>query len=676
VLEYKPIDPPTVALAGDAVLMVPEGRDVTERKKAEEALRRSDERLRLATDAAGLGIWSWQIPEDRVTWENDWPYEFFGISHAEGPINSARFRAEFLLPDDAAAFEAAVAVALQTGKRLFFAGRVRRQNGEIRWVEFTGKSTAEHNGVVTEMLGTAADITDRKQAGDTLQQNEALFSTIIEQAPGGVYVVDDQFRTHKINALARPTFAAAEPVIGRDFGEVMCILWGPEVGTRLADIFRHTLETGERYVSPRFTEYRSDLGSEKTYDWEVQRLTLPNGKHGAVCYFSDMTEQNALERALRDAKEAAEAANLSKDRFLAVLSHELRTPLTPVLMVVGALEHDPDLRPDVREDLTMIKRNVELETKLIDDLLDLSRISSGKIELKMEALDLNEVVRHVCEICRPQINEQNVRLETALSQRAGLITADPARLQQVLWNVIKNAVKFTPALGTIRVSTARLDRERCEVRVQDSGIGIAPDVLPRIFNAFEQGDVRITRQFGGLGLGLAISRALVDLHGGAIRAESQGQGKGSTFIIELPGHVISPTTAAPQPGSNKGGGARQIRLLLAEDHADTARTLSRFLRAAGYEVVAATSAASAIAAAASEPFDLLISDLGLPDSDGYEVMRAVRARGIVPGIAMSGYGMEDDIRRSREAGFSEHLVKPIAIDQLIAAIRRVTETHE
>jgi len=254
-----------------------------------------------------------------------------------------------------------------------------------------------------------------------------------------------------------------------------------------------------------------------------------------VCYFRDVTEHARSERALREAKDAAETANQSKDRFLALLSHELRTPLMPVMMAVGALEHDQDLRPDVREDLAMIKRNIELETKLIDDLLDLSRITSGKVELKIEAVDLNEAVRHVCAICRPQLVEQDVCLKTDLGINAGIITADPARLRQVLWNVLKNAVKFTPAQGTIRVSTARLDRDRCEVRVQDSGMGIPPDVLPRIFNAFEQGEAHITRRFGGLGLGLAISRALVELQGGTIRAESEGQSKGATFIVELPG---------------------------------------------------------------------------------------------------------------------------------------------
>jgi PAS domain S-box-containing protein len=401
------------------------------------------------------------------------------------------------------------------------------------------------------------------------------------------------------------------------------------------------------------------------------------GEDGAVREWvgvhTDITERQRGETALLEAKQAAEAANQSKDRFLAVLSHELRTPLTPVLMAVGSLENDPGLRSEVREDLAMIKRNVELETKLIDDLLDLSRITSGKVELKCEDISPNEAVRNVCGICRPQLVERNVRLETDFDEGLCYITADSARLQQILWNVLKNAVKFTPENGVVRVSTAQLSGDRCEVRVEDSGIGIPPEVLPRIFNAFEQGDSRITRQFGGLGLGLAISRALVALHGGTIRAESEGLGKGATFIVEFPSRSarLPGATAVPCPDASLG--LERMRVLLVEDHADTARTLARLLRAAGLEIVAAGDVASAIRAAEHERFDVLVSDLGLPDGDGYQVMNAVRARRVIPGIAMSGYGMEEDMQKSRQAGFSEHLVKPIEVSQLIASIRRVTD---
>jgi signal transduction histidine kinase len=553
---------------------------------------------------------------------------------------------------------------------------IERPDGTRRHVVPYPDPLFDAAGEVTGAVNMLVDITDRKRAEAVLRQNEALFSILIEQAPLGVYVVDAQFRLQQINSIAMPAFANVRPLAGRDFSEVMNILWGPEIGGELARIFRHTLETGDRYISPPFAERRQDIGVERAYDWETQRVTLPDGQHGVVCYFTDVTERRRVEAALQEAKDAAEAANSSKDRFLAVLSHELRTPLTPVLMAAGALEHDPGLRPDVREDLAMIKRNIELETKLIDDLLDLNRITSGKLPLNLEPLDLNAAVRDVCDICRQALHDRGIALELALDDRAGSVSADSARLRQVLWNVLKNAIKFTPEGGTVRLATQRLAGGFREVRIDDSGIGIPPEVLPRIFNAFEQGDSNITRQFGGLGLGLAICKALVDLHRGTIRAESAGLGHGSTFVIELPGAAPEALGKPAGDVSAEPEGTRRLRILLVEDHADTARILSRLLGRAGYAVITASDVAEAETVAKREAFDLLISDLGLPDGNGHEVIRRVGAHRIVPAIAMSGYGMDEDMRRSREAGFTEHLVKPVDVAHLIAAIKRVTAERE
>lgn len=381
------------------------------------------------------------------------------------------------------------------------------------------------------------------------------------------------------------------------------------------------------------------------------------------------------QQALREAKEAAELANRSKDHFLAVLSHELRTPLTPVLMTVDALQHDASLPPTLREDVAMMKRNIQLETKLIDDLLDISRITSGKLVLHLAAVDLNDVVRNVCRLCNPLVRERGMELHTRLARSAGVINADSARVQQVLWNVLMNALKFTPAGGSITVTTAWIDSSRCEVRIQDTGAGIAPEVLPHIFNAFEQGGAGVTRQFGGLGLGLAICKALVDLHHGTIRAESAGPGQGATFIIELPGRAMTATAKIRLAAPAAKVDASHLRLLMVEDHPDTERILGALLRRAGFTVVTASSVATAIATAREQTFDVLVSDLGLPDGTGYDVMRNVHSILGIPGVAMSGYGMEEDIRRSREAGFSEHLVKPIDVPELIAAIRRVAASH-
>jgi signal transduction histidine kinase len=360
----------------------------------------------------------------------------------------------------------------------------------------------------------------------------------------------------------------------------------------------------------------------------------------------------------------------SRDRFLAVLSHELRTPLTPVLMSLTAME-SAEIPELMREDLRMMRRNIELEVKLIDDLLDLSRVARGKLALSLQPVDLNEAIGHVCENCRPQLQEKSIHLQFQSDAAAGAVSADPDRLQQVFWNVLKNAIKFTPQGGEIWVGTQRVGPQRVRIEIRDSGIGIRAELLPRLFDAFEQGDSRITQQFGGLGLGLAITKALVEKHHGSIRAESAGEGLGSTFVIELPLATASPVKKdKPTPAlvGNRSG----LRLLIVEDHVDTARILGRLLRAEGYSVQTANTVAEALDLAAKHEFDVVVSDVGLPDATGYELIQQLKSQYAVEGIAMSGYGMEDDLRKSRAAGFSEHLVKPVDASRLAQAIQRVS----
>lgn len=319
----------------------------------------------------------------------------------------------------------------------------------------------------------------------------------------------------------------------------------------------------------------------------------------------------------------------------------------------------------------MIRRNVELEAKIIDDLLDISRITSGKLNLRMESVDVNAAVRQICVMCGAQAVDKAIRLECDLAPSVGTVSADLARLQQVLWNLLNNAVKFTPSGGVVHISSRRTDGS-IVLQVRDNGMGIGPDLLPQIFNAFEQGDVRITRQFGGLGLGLAITKVLVELHGGAIVAESRGRGQGATFTVMLPAeakHASSEPAPAPEPPAPH----RSVRLLLVEDHADTSRVLSIHLRRAGYDVTVAGNVATALNLAREQNFDILVSDLGLPDQTGFELMRQLQEIRPTPGIAMSGYGMVEDVRKSKASGFSEHLVKPISVPRLEEAIRRLVQ---
>jgi signal transduction histidine kinase len=379
----------------------------------------------------------------------------------------------------------------------------------------------------------------------------------------------------------------------------------------------------------------------------------------------------ALQReALRERAEEAQAASRAKDDFLAALSHELRTPLTPVLMTATALEKDPTLSAEIREQLTMMRRNIELEARLIDDLLDITRISRGKLNVAPEPTDLHPLLHHTADIVRSDGLGKSVDIAFILEAEHHHALVDPARIQQVFWNLIKNALKFTAAGGRVTVRTSNDHESRIIVSVEDTGVGISADALPRIFRAFEQGDVAGQHRYGGLGLGLAISQAIVEVHGGAIRAESQGPGRGALFTVSL-ATVEAPTLpadghAAPPPEGQK------LRLLIVEDHEATQDVLARLLTRSGHQVTLTATMQEGLAAYAAGHFDAVISDLGLPDGTGLELMREIQRQRPVPGIALSGYGMEEDLRKTKEAGFVAHLVKPVNIDQLRQLLQKIT----
>ena len=377
-------------------------------------------------------------------------------------------------------------------------------------------------------------------------------------------------------------------------------------------------------------------------------------------------------RELQQAKVEAEAANAAKDEFLAALSHELRTPLTPILSVVSAMDPETMERTEMVEVFQMIQRNIELEARLIDDLLDLTRISKGKLRLDLHPLKMESSLQSTIAICAPEFARKKVQLETSLGAPDATVVADAARLQQVFWNILKNAIKFTPSGGRVSVGTRFSKDDRVEVWFTDTGMGIDPEILPRIFQPFEQGDRLVTRKFGGLGLGLAITKALVDVHGGHISAESSGLNCGATFRVHLPlaKDLGEPKTEGGQ-NENAGDGIIGGNVLLVEDHDDTASVLARSLRRRGLTVRIASSVQSAVILFERERFDLVISDIGLPDGTGVELLDRISQIRRVPAIALSGYGMEHDVDRSREAGFIEHLTKPVSWDLLMEAVQRV-----
>ena len=379
----------------------------------------------------------------------------------------------------------------------------------------------------------------------------------------------------------------------------------------------------------------------------------------------------------------AEHALSSKDEFLATLSHELRTPLNPALLIASEEAENNALSSDIRGNFAAIRDNIELEARLIDDLLDLSRIAHGKVAVDRQPLGLHAALRQTLAILKAEFDSKPVALVVCLWKNDPIVNADIVRLLQILWNVLKNAVKFTPKHGTVRVET-RVDAAQAKaiVRISDTGVGLSSEELPRIFEAFSQGDHALkggSKRFGGLGLGLAITRSLLEAHAGRIYVESAGPGHGSTFTIELPLETAtSPVSPPPRPISRTNfpfGDATSSaedqagKILIVEDHAASRKGMRALLERRGYVVFEAASMAEGLNLAVKQSFALIISDIGLPDGDGCTFMRELRKlRPASVALALSGYGTERDRQQAREAGFAELLTKPVNIRALEAGI--------
>ena len=379
--------------------------------------------------------------------------------------------------------------------------------------------------------------------------------------------------------------------------------------------------------------------------------------------------------------ETAERANHLKDDFLATLSHELRTPLTAIIgwsQMLGNLRLDPvtSLRA-----IEIIRRNAHMQSQLIDDLLDVSRIITGKLRLNVQPVDLGTIIIAAVDGLRPAAEAKEIGLQLQLDSPAGQVSGDPDRLQQVAWNLVSNAIKFTPKAGRVIVRLERVE-SHLEVTVSDTGQGIAPEFLPHVFDRFRQADATTTRAFGGLGLGLSIVRQLVELHGGTARVESPGEGLGATFTVSLPlvavRRAVSDTGSAQQPEFKPPGfecppELNGLRVLVVDDEADTRELLQFILEGCGTQVKTAGSAAAALEAIAEEVFDVLISDIGMPEEDGYALIAKVRALdkergGRLPAAALTAYAGEEDRIRVLQSGFQIHVPKPISPSELVAVV--------
>jgi signal transduction histidine kinase/ActR/RegA family two-component response regulator len=385
-----------------------------------------------------------------------------------------------------------------------------------------------------------------------------------------------------------------------------------------------------------------------------------------------MTERRRIEAELEQQKAEVESANQTKDNFLAMLSHELRTPLTPVVSFLDILESESERSEEGRNALATIRRNIDLERRLIDDLLDLTRIAKGKLVLEIKVLDAHEAITQAVEMCRQDAAAKQLRINLQLRATNFYIAADSAKFQQIIWNLLKNAIKFSPEKREVTVSSENTGPSSLTITVRDQGIGIEPEAIGRVFDPFEQGDRSFRQRQGGLGLGLAISQAIAIGHGGLLAASSDGRDRGATFCLTM--KTVEPVAISEKGNALPSDVARRpLRILLVDDHEDTCVALSKLLGRRGHRIVTAHNVESALEAARSEPFDLLISDAGLPDGTGAELMMRLREVQTVPGVAISGFGMNGDVQKSLAAGYSTHLIKPVTFEQLEEAMARTLD---
>jgi len=496
---------------------------------------------------------------------------------------------------------------------------------------------------------------------DTVEQFHILVDSVEEYA---IYLLDPNGNIITWNTGAEKIKGfSTDEIIGKNFASFYT---ADDVAAGKPQ--RNLREAARRgYIRDQGLRVRKD-GS--TFEAEVV-ITALRDEAGKIRGFSkvtrDITDQ-IRSREFEAEKIAAQKASKAKDDFLAALSHELRTPLTPALAAASYMQDNAEkLPPEFVEDIEIIKRNVQLQARLIDDLLDLTRIARGKLHLELEDCDAHKIIKNAVEIAHSAIAAKQLEITTDLKAKEFHILADCIRLQQVFWNLINNAVKFTPQCGQITIRTFNGTNGRFHFAITDTGIGIEPQRLTSLFQPFEQADPSVNRQFGGLGLGLAISKRLVDLHHGKIEAESRGRSFGATFKVVLD---TIPNGGTGNGLNHRAGGktSKPLRILLVEDHQDTRRTLSRLLTHFGHKVVTADNVEGAIELIGVNNIDVVLCDIGLPDGSGYEVAAQARAIGHIKAIALTGFGTERDVQRSKDAGFDFHLVKPINFQELQSAL--------
>jgi PAS domain S-box-containing protein len=641
------------------------GFEVTEQVRAREAVQQSEARLRLALDAARMGTWTMDVRTGALSWDAA-VYRVFDIG-PDDAIDYARFL-ELVHPDDRAYVAQAMARAMDPGGdgRYVAEFRAVRRDGSVRWVLGTGEVVFAGRGAErtpVQMLGTAMDLTEHREIERALRESEERFRTLADNIAQLAWMADSRGDTFWYNERwYEYTGTTAEQVLGQGWRDVH----HPEHVDRVVEKFQRCLASGEVWEDTFPLR-----GKDGSYRWFLSRAIPIRDRDGKVLRWfgtnTDITAQREVEEALKD-------ASRRKDEFLAMLAHELRNPLAPIRTALEVMNLAGADEARARQMRDMIERQVTHMARLIDDLLDVSRIARGKVRLHVERCDLVAIVRNVADDYRPIFAAGGLALAVALPGEPLWLQGDATRLAQVVGNLLSNASKFTPPGGRVDM-TVHAEGRAAVIEVRDTGMGIEPAMLEHVFEPFIQADLGLDRSKGGLGLGLALVRGLVALHGGTVEARSDGIGQGATFALRLP--LGAPAAPAGQgPASDAVQPGRGLRILIIEDNRDAADSLQELLTLLGHEAAVAYAGPAALELAPRFRPDVVLCDIGLPGLDGFEVARALRQDPVTRGaylVAQTGYGQDEDRRRTRAAGFDQHLRKPVALEDIQRILAAVAQ---
>ncbi len=637
---------------------------MTARKEAEEAVRESAVRLKAIVDTAVDGIIT--IDESGIVESMNLAAErIFGYSNEEVVGHNV---AMLMTDADRSAHDQYIEHYLSTGEKRII-GTVRELEGQRKGgaafpMELSvGETRLGDRRIFT---GIVRDITDYKKAVEErlrlvaeLGAERALLNSLLDNAPVGFGFFDQDFRYLRINpALAELNGLSVEDHLGRTLDEVI-----PALADRISQAFQKVKETGRSVVNQEITgETLRFPGQERSWLCNFYPVSTPDGTLlGTGVVVSDIDDRKRMEQALRD-------ADHRKDEFLAMLAHELRNPLAPISNAVQIMRVEGPEGPSFQWSISVIADQIKQMTRMVDDLLDVSRITRGKVELKRQQIELADVVGLAVEASRPLLADYRHHLSVQLPSSSIVLDVDPARIAQVLSNLLNNAAKYTPPGGAISLFIEEAGNDVI-IRVQDNGIGISPELQPKLFDLFVQADQSLSRSRGGLGIGLTVVRSLVEMHDGSVSVQSKGPGQGSEFSIRIPRSarpallVADRARAAVQPGVKL---PRQ-RILVVDDNLKNAASLKVLLQALGHEVHTAHDGVTALELLRELHPDVVFLDIGLPLVDGYEVARLCRkdpALDHIILVALTGYGQEEDRLRSQDAGFNAHLVKPVDLEEL------------